>query len=72
MDANAEKWEEDNRNTRNLQALQAFMIGLDIGLWSGFRRNMEIAESFGQPIVIVFLTSLKINCAIKSSIEANI
>ena len=29
------------------------MIGLDIGLWSGFKRKMEIAESFAQPIVIV-------------------
>jgi hypothetical protein len=29
------------------------MIGLDIGLWSGFKRKMEIAESFAQPITIV-------------------
>jgi hypothetical protein len=29
------------------------MIGLDIGLWSGFKRKMEIAESFAQPIIIV-------------------
>ena len=49
----ADYWEQDNRNVRNLQPLQAFMIGLDIGLWSGFRRNMEIAESFAQPIVVV-------------------
>jgi hypothetical protein len=29
------------------------MIDLDVGLWSGFRRTMELAESFGQPIIIV-------------------
>jgi hypothetical protein len=29
------------------------MIGLDIGLWSGFKRKMEIAQSFAQPIIIV-------------------
>lgn len=29
------------------------MICLDVGLWSGIRRNMEIAESFGQPLIIV-------------------
>ncbi|KAH6684053.1 hypothetical protein B0J14DRAFT_693318 [Halenospora varia] len=49
----ANYWEENNSNTRNLQALQAFMICLDVGLWSGIRRNMEIAESFGQPLIIM-------------------
>jgi hypothetical protein len=29
------------------------MIGLDIGLWSGIKRKMEIAESFAQPIMMV-------------------
>ncbi|KAF8865705.1 hypothetical protein BDZ45DRAFT_684227 [Acephala macrosclerotiorum] len=46
-------WEQDNRHTRDLQALQAFTIGLDVGLWSGFKRKMEIAESFAQPIIIM-------------------
>jgi hypothetical protein len=32
------------------------MIGLDVGLWSGFKRKMEIAESFAQPIVVVRIT----------------
>jgi hypothetical protein len=32
------------------------MIGLDVGLWSGFKRKMEIAESFAQPIVVVRTT----------------
>lgn len=47
------QWEQNNSNTRNLQSLQAFVISLDIGLWSGFKRKMEIAESFGQPVVAV-------------------
>ncbi|KAL2066177.1 hypothetical protein VTL71DRAFT_2248, partial [Oculimacula yallundae] len=46
-----ELWEKNNSNTRALQPLQAFMLCLDTGLWSGFQRQMEIAESFGQPLV---------------------
>lgn len=49
----ADFWEQDNSHTRHLQALQAFMIGLDVGLWSGFKRKMEIAESFAQPVTIM-------------------
>ncbi|PVH82824.1 hypothetical protein DL98DRAFT_413922, partial [Cadophora sp. DSE1049] len=44
-------WEKKNSNTRALQPLQAFMLCLDTGLWCGFQRQMEIAESFGQPII---------------------
>ncbi len=36
------------------------MIGLDIGLWSGFKRKMEIAESFAQPIVIVSTVNINV------------
>ncbi|RDW85611.1 hypothetical protein BP5796_03936 [Coleophoma crateriformis] len=53
----ANLWEQNNSNTRNLQVLQAFMICLDIGLWSGFKRQMEIAESFGQPIIVMIRRS---------------
>jgi hypothetical protein len=49
----ADFFEQDNSHTRNLQALQAYVIGLDVGLWSGFKRKMEIAESFGQPIIVM-------------------
>ncbi|KAL3422099.1 C6 transcription factor [Phlyctema vagabunda] len=49
----ADLWEQNNCNIRNIQTLQAFMICLDIGLWSGFKRQMEIAESFAQPIVVM-------------------
>lgn len=39
--------------TRDLQCLQSFVLELDIGLWSGFKRKMEMAESFLQPPVTV-------------------
>lgn len=29
------------------------MLILDSGLWSGFQRQMELAESFGQPMITV-------------------
>lgn len=32
--------------TRNIQYLQAFALQLEIGLWSGVRRKMEMSESF--------------------------
>ncbi|KAK8008475.1 hypothetical protein PG991_011026 [Apiospora marii] len=44
-------FESRNAYTRDLQCLQAFMQLLDIGLWSGFKRKMEIAESFLQPVM---------------------
>lgn len=47
------EFESRNAYTRDLQCLQAFMQVLDIGLWSGFKRKMEIAESFLQPIMTV-------------------
>ncbi|TDZ29482.1 Nicotinate catabolism cluster-specific transcription factor [Colletotrichum spinosum] len=45
----SELFEGSNKFTRDLGALQAFMLSLDIGIWSGFKRKMEIAESFLQP-----------------------
>ncbi|KAK1731440.1 hypothetical protein CaCOL14_003707 [Colletotrichum acutatum] len=45
----ADLFESSNSFTRELAALQAFMLNLDIGIWSGFKRKMEIAESFLQP-----------------------
>jgi hypothetical protein len=35
---------------RNLQLKQAFMLSLEIGLWSGNSRKIELAESFPQPL----------------------
>ncbi|KAI0021396.1 hypothetical protein F4780DRAFT_770267 [Xylariomycetidae sp. FL0641] len=45
------KFESSNSFTRDLQCIQTFMLVLDIGLWSGFKRKMEIAESFVQPVM---------------------
>ncbi|KAK2600678.1 hypothetical protein N8I77_010196 [Diaporthe amygdali] len=44
-------FEKLNIHTRNLSALQTFMLTLDVGIWSGFKRKMEIAESFLQPLL---------------------
>nr|AAT65713.1 putative transcription factor [Aspergillus flavus] len=45
------KYENDNTYTRNLRQQQAYTLTLQIGLWSGDKRRVEIAESFAQPIV---------------------
>ncbi|KAK1596862.1 uncharacterized protein LY79DRAFT_33894 [Colletotrichum navitas] len=45
----ADLFEGSNTFTRDLEALQASMLTLDTGIWSGFKRKMEIAESFLQP-----------------------
>lgn len=34
------------------------MLTLDVGMWSGFKRKMEIAESFCQPLLTVRRKSL--------------
>ncbi|KAK6088176.1 hypothetical protein SCUP234_01242 [Seiridium cupressi] len=44
-------FEANNAKTRDLQCLQGFILELDIGLWSGFKRKMEMAESFLLPPV---------------------
>jgi hypothetical protein len=41
----------DNSTTRELQIVQAFALELNVGLWSGNKRKMEIAESNSQPLV---------------------
>ena len=50
-----QKFEEDNRNTRDLRILQAYSLLLVVGLWSGSRRKIEISESFAQ----CFITMLR-------------
>ncbi|KAJ9156050.1 C2H2 type zinc finger domain protein [Pleurostoma richardsiae] len=42
--------DEDNQLCRDLQVNQAFLIWMEIGLWSGFRRKMEIGEGFANVI----------------------
>ncbi|KAL2678425.1 hypothetical protein Neosp_009171 [[Neocosmospora] mangrovei] len=38
-------FEQANSLTRALDALQAFVLDIEMGLWSGLKRKMEIAES---------------------------
>ncbi|KAF9760752.1 hypothetical protein IL306_004145 [Fusarium sp. DS 682] len=45
----AQLYESDNSTTRDLQALQAYMKALEVGVWSGLKRKTEIACSFMQP-----------------------
>ncbi|KAF9892295.1 hypothetical protein FE257_002072 [Aspergillus nanangensis] len=46
--------ENDNRRVRELQTIQTYLLWVSMGLWSGFKRNMEVAESFlGPPITML-------------------
>ncbi|KAH8682857.1 hypothetical protein BGZ60DRAFT_398838 [Tricladium varicosporioides] len=44
-------FEGNNTTIRDLQLLQAYMVHLEIGLWSGNSRKIEISESFQQPLL---------------------
>ncbi|KZN87019.1 hypothetical protein EN45_055750 [Penicillium chrysogenum] len=46
--------EDDNSVLRDLQWLQASMLWLDIGVFCGYRRKMQIAESYLQPLCTAF------------------
>ncbi|KAJ5757259.1 uncharacterized protein N7511_007441 [Penicillium nucicola] len=46
--------EDDNSVLRDLQWLQASMLWLDIGIFCGYRRKMQIAESYLQPLCTAF------------------
>ncbi|KAE8154449.1 hypothetical protein BDV25DRAFT_172098 [Aspergillus avenaceus] len=45
------QYENDNSHTRHLRQQQAYALTLQVGLWSGDKRRVEIAESFVQPII---------------------
>lgn len=45
--------DNDNRLTRDLQLSQAFLLWIEIALWSGHRRKMEIGEGFASSIITV-------------------
>ncbi|KAK6698100.1 hypothetical protein SNK03_010881 [Fusarium graminearum] len=47
----AKHWERDNTLVRDLQLTQAFLIILEMGIWSGLPRKVEIAESFFNPVL---------------------
>lgn len=38
------RFEDNNSNVQDQSLVQALVLGQDIGLWSGNRRRMEIAE----------------------------
>jgi hypothetical protein len=42
---------EDNSLTRELQICQTYSLELNVALWSGNKRKMEIAESNSQPLL---------------------
>lgn len=50
--------DQDNRRVRELQTIQAFWLWIRIGLWSGFRRKMEIAEGFANTVPTVGFPSI--------------
>jgi hypothetical protein len=53
----AEAYENDNSVTRELQAVQASLMWVFTGVWSGFRRSTEISCSFLQPPVTMLAWS---------------
>ncbi|KAI5805164.1 fungal-specific transcription factor domain-containing protein, partial [Geopyxis carbonaria] len=46
-------FERDNSFTRNLEMIQACVLALDIGLWSGNKRKIEMSEGFRHPIATI-------------------
>ncbi|KAL1905777.1 hypothetical protein Sste5344_008453 [Sporothrix stenoceras] len=46
-----QQWEHDNSMTRDLELAQAYLLTLEMGLWSGRSRKVEIAESFFLPLL---------------------
>ncbi|KAJ5211093.1 hypothetical protein N7472_001232 [Penicillium cf. griseofulvum] len=47
----SKRWERDNTLVRDLELSQAFLITLEMGIWSGLPRKVEIAESFFHPVL---------------------
>ncbi|KAF9895084.1 hypothetical protein FE257_004713 [Aspergillus nanangensis] len=64
----SDKYERDNRTTRDLRASQTYALVIDIGIWSGNRRRTEIAESFQQPLVTMLRRALRFRRSLYSSI----
>ncbi|KAF7627549.1 putative C6 transcription factor RegA [Aspergillus flavus] len=46
-------FESDNTMINNLELLQAYMLCLETGLWSGNNRKMEICESSRLPLITI-------------------
>ncbi len=46
-------YDNDNSLARDLGMLQALLLGLQMGLWSGHSRKIEIAETYSQLSVTI-------------------
>ncbi|PYH48928.1 putative C6 and C2H2 transcription factor RegA-like [Aspergillus saccharolyticus JOP 1030-1] len=68
----SDKYETDNRTTRDLRASQTFALVLDIGLWSGNGRRTEIAESFQQPLLTMLRRALRLRRSVYTVIVPTI
>ncbi|KAF5698428.1 transcription factor Pig1p [Fusarium mundagurra] len=56
-------FERANSMTRALWALQAFVLDIEMGLWSGIKRKMEIAESQRQiPFTVCHAITFLLDC----------
>jgi hypothetical protein len=51
------QFEENNRTIAEISKVQALVLVQDVGLWSGNRRKMEIAECRKIPDSVVLLLS---------------
>lgn len=49
--ANGNLCESDNQHIRRLKTFQCLALVLDVGIWSGDKRKVEISESFSQCLV---------------------
>lgn len=54
--------DEDNRNARQLQTGQTFLYWIELALWSGFRRKMEIGEGFAHTVPTVSKFTVSPGC----------
>ncbi|KAJ5653307.1 C6 and C2H2 transcription factor [Penicillium lividum] len=57
-----DKYEDNNTLTRQLKQQQEYVLILQIGLWSGDKRRVEIAESFAQPVVTMLRRAARFKC----------
>ncbi|KEF56592.1 uncharacterized protein A1O9_06781 [Exophiala aquamarina CBS 119918] len=67
----AKRFEEDNRNLRDLRSMQAFLVVLNVGLNSASRRKIEIAESYTLHIVTMLRRGGRFRNRWKGRSEAN-
>ncbi|KAK7539657.1 uncharacterized protein J3D65DRAFT_666359 [Phyllosticta citribraziliensis] len=63
--------ESDNSVLRDLQYLQAYMIWLDVGIFCGYKRKMEIAESDLQPLCTALRKAGAFNVSFYTRITPN-